>query len=86
MRVGELNFRTNRKQEAIAKYGGTQCLVGVCSGSDDQAHVESCFGYQTKPPSVWTEEGYSKYLFELHLERLRRWKSPLIDAQFGLQC
>ena len=86
MRVGELNFRTNRKHEAVAKYGGTQCLVGVCSGSDDQAHVESCFGYQTKPPSVWTEEGYSKYLFELHLERLRRWKSPLIDAQFGLQC
>ena len=46
MRVDELNFRTSRKHEAIAKYGGTQCLVGVCSGSDDQAHVESCFGYK----------------------------------------
>ena len=85
MNVGELNLKMNRKKEAIAKYGETQCLVGICCGDDDLTHIMCCFGYQTKPPSVWTEDEMGRYLLELHLERLRRWKSPLVDTEFGLQ-
>ena len=86
MNIGELNLRSNRRREATAKFGGIQCLVGVCCGDDTLKHIEQCFGYQTKPPAVWTEDGYCKYLWDLHLERLRRWKAPLVDAEFGIQC
>ena len=86
MNIGELNLRSNRRREATAKFGGIQCLVGVCCGDDTLKHIEQCFGYQTKPPAVWTEDGYCKYLWDLHLERLRRWKAPLVDAEYGLQC
>ena len=85
MNVGELNLKMNRKKEAIAKYGETQCLVGICCGDDDLTHIMCCFGYQTKPPPVWTEDEMGRYLLELHLERLRRWKAPLVDTEFGLQ-
>ena len=77
--VGEINFRTNRRREAEAKFGGVQCLVGTCCGLDNLAHIAyECHGYQTKAPSNMREEDLSQYLMELHRERIRRWNAPLI--------
>lgn len=78
--VGELNFRTNRRKEAMSKFGGTQCLFGVCCGEDSLAHITECFGYRTRPPPNLREEDLSDYLLELHRERIQRWKAPLINV------
>ena len=80
MYVGELNFRTNRSQEARMKFGGVDCLVGTCCGVDSLEHVKQCFGYHTKPPANFREEDLIKYLQEINLERIRRWKAPLIAS------
>ena len=76
--VGELNFRTNRRKEAEMKFGGVQCLVGTCCGDDSLAHIVECHGYQTKAPPGMQEEDLSKYLLEIHQERIKRWEAPLI--------
>ena len=76
--VGELNFRTNRPREAIQKFGGVNCLVGVCCGVDSLAHIVECHGYNTKVPSNMREEDLSEYLLNIHRERVRRWSAPLI--------
>ena len=78
--VGKVNFRTNRKREAIAKFGGVQCLVGVCCGDDELGHITVCPGYRTKPPPNMREEDLSKYLLAIHRERIQRWEAPLIQV------
>ena len=48
--IGELNLRTNRRREAEMKFGGVNCLFGICCGEDSIAHISECPGYNTKPP------------------------------------
>ena len=78
--VGELNFRANRKREAEQKYGGTQCLVGTCCGTDSFSHVKDCYGYRTKPPSNMRDEDLGEFLLKLHRERTQRWNAPLLNV------
>ena len=81
--VGELNLRTNRPREAEKKFGGVQCLVGVCCGVDSISHIAECPGYDTKAPLNMREEDLCKFLLEIHRERVRRWSSPLIMTDVG---
>ena len=78
--VGELNLRTNRPRDAERKFGGVQCLAGVCCGSDSIEHIIQCFGYQTKAPSNFREEDLGEFLLKIHQERMRRWEAPLIQT------
>ena len=76
--TGELNLRVNRRREAEQKFGGVACLVGVCCGDDSLDHIKVCPGYQTKPREGRADLDEGKYLLDLHLERVRRWRSPLV--------
>ena len=78
--IGALNLRTSRPREAERKFGGVHCLVGVCCGVDSIEHISVCFGYDTKAPVNMREEDLSKYLLEIHRERMRRWEAPLIPV------
>ena len=78
--IGELNVRTNRRREAEQKFGGVQCLAGICCGEDSIPHIKECFGYSTKAPSNFRDEDLGSYLMEIHQERIRRWNSPLINV------
>ena len=86
--VGELNLRTSRPRDAERKFGGVQCLVGICGGSDSIEHIIECFGYQTKAPSNFREEDLCDFLLKIHQERMRRWEAPLIqtDVSSVLGC
>ena len=77
-RTGELNMLTNRKNESIRKLGSTECLTRVCGGEDDLDHVQECFGYEARPSSEGSEQAMADYLYELHKERVRKFKRPLI--------
>ena len=81
--VGEVNFRTNRKREALTKFGGVHCLVGVCCGDDSLEHVQHCPGYRTRSPDNMRDEDLGKYLLELHRERIQRWNAPLIQVDLS---
>ena len=78
--VGELNVRTSRPREAEIKFGGVQCLVGVCCGVDSIAHIRECPGYNTKAPSNFRDEDLCEFLLNIHRERTRRWSAPLIPV------
>ena len=81
--VGEINLRVNRPREAEKRYGGVQCLVGVCCGEDSIAHIMQCFGYQTKVPQNFREEYLGEYLMNIHQERMKRWEAPLISSDLS---
>ena len=81
--VGELNLRTNRRKESERKFGGVACLYGICCGDDSIPHIMECEGYVTKPPSDISEEDFGKYLVDIHRERVRRWKAPLIHLDIA---
>ena len=81
LRVGELNFLTNRPKEAETKYGSTECFTRVCGGQDDLDHVSQCPGYtaRLKGPS---EKEQAEYLRELHVERTKKFNKPLIFIKY----
>ena len=70
--IGELNFLTNRKGESMKKWGSTHCYTKVCGGEDSLEHVSQCFGYQTTPSGVPTEEAQAEYLVALNKERMEK--------------
>ena len=78
MRIGELNFKLSRKRESIKKYGGLQCFVQSCLGSDGPQHVAECFGYDARLKPGYGEDQLVDYLKELHTERLRKYNLPLV--------
>ena len=78
--VGELNLRTSRPRDSAIKFGGVQCLAGVCCGEDSIPHIRECFGYDTKAPSNFRDEDLGDFLLKIHRERVRRWSAPLIPA------
>ena len=79
--VGELDLKTNKSKLSVSKFGGVQCLYGICYGEDRITHIMSCQGYRTRPPPDVEGDGFGKYLLELHRERSQRWKWPLIHVR-----
>ena len=77
--VGELNFRRNRKYEAMKKYGSVECLVPACGGEDSLEHVKQCFGYYTR----WRDDAgpydIIEYLVALEYERAGRFNRSLLN-------
>ena len=78
LRVGELNFKVNRRRESVKKYGGVQCMVGVCMEDDSLLHVGECFGYTARLQPGGGEQQLMEYLKALHAERLAKYKQPLV--------
>ena len=57
LRIGELNYKLSRKNESIKKFGGLDCWVKVCLGTDGPRHVAECFGYEARIKPGWTLRG-----------------------------
>ena len=79
MEVGELNFRKNRKYEAMKKYGSIQCLEPTCREDDTLAHANECFGYQTRLKEEAGPYEIIDYLVELDCERMRKYHRSLLN-------
>ena len=79
LRIGELDFLTNRRRENISKWGSTHCFVQVCGGEDSLEHVSQCFGYEsTFNKKDSSEQAQAEYLVALNRERLKKYRRPLI--------
>ena len=79
-RLGELEFKTNRRGESEKLYGGVHCWYGQCGGLDEISHVSRCEGYNARP--VEADDGDPRnlvtYLIQLNSERIRKWGQPLL--------
>ena len=78
LRIGELNFKLSRKTESIRRFGGLECWVKVCLGTDGPMHVAECFGYSARIKPGHSEDELVDYLVELHKERLKKFGQPLV--------
>ena len=76
--IGELNFRTNRKQESLKKYGTLECVVPGCCQEDTLEHAKTCYGYDTKYRDDMSPQEWVTYLSDLDIERFRKYKTSLI--------
>ena len=78
--VGDLNFRKNRKREALSRYGSYECLVPFCKEEDSFDHVRVCPGY-TASLKKESPEPFEliEYLTQLEEERVKRFKKSLIN-------
>ena len=79
--IGELNLLTNRSKEYLKTHGSTDCLIKVCGGQDDLDHVSQCFGYTARPGYDGSEKSQAEYLVELHKERTKKFKLPLVTIR-----
>ena len=78
--VGDLNFRKNRKREALSRYGSFECLVPFCKEEDSFEHVKRCPGYTASLKSDDPEpHELIEYLTQLEEERVKRFKKSLIN-------
>ena len=77
--IGELNFRTNRKWEALKKFGTLECVVPGCGQDDTLEHIKTCYGYSTKYRDDFSPHEWVRYLSNIDLERFSKYKSSLIS-------
>ena len=77
--VGELNLRANRKNEAVKKYGGYQCLVKGCNEPDSFEHIKECFGYSTKLKKGASPYEFIDFLVKLEGERVKNFNKSLVN-------
>ena len=80
-KVGNLDFRNDKKGEAIRKFGTTECLAPGCGEKDEISHVVECSGYGSRPTAGAFEgddEALATYLDELDRERYGTWRAPLM--------
>ena len=78
--VGDLNFRKNRKNEAMKRYGSIECLVPFCGEDDCFEHVRRCQGYTARLDKEDPEPmEIIEYLTKLEDERVKRFKRSLIN-------
>ena len=80
-KVGNLDFRDDKKGESLRKFGSTACIVPHCPGIDNLAHVRECYGYKTKPGKYafkGNEEELGDYLDALDAERFGVFRAPLM--------
>ena len=79
MEVGELNFRRNRRYEAMKKYGSVECLEPACRENDTLEHANKCFGYQARLKDEAGPYEIIQYLVELDSERMRKFNRSLMN-------
>ena len=79
MEVGELNFRANRKYEAIKKYGSIKCLEPACPDNDSLEHVKTCFGYSSRLKEEAGPYEIIDFLVELDTERMKKFRKSLMN-------
>ena len=84
-KIGELQFKENRRGEYRAKFGDTLCFVPGCNQPDTLEHVQRCRGYtRCKIPELgeWEDLDSIKkaieYLTYLDWHRSFYYKLPLI--------
>ena len=78
--VGDLNFRKNRKQEALKRYGSYECLVPFCKEDDCFDHVRKCKGYSAQLLKDDPEPmEIIDYLTKLEEERVKRFRRSLVN-------
>ena len=77
--TGELNFRKNRKQEALSKYGSYECLIPFCKEDDSLEHVQVCEGYTSRFKEGDGPYKFIDYLVELEGERNKKFNKSLIN-------
>ena len=75
--IGELNFRTNRKQESLKEFGTLECVVPGCCQLDTLEHAHLCHGYSTVYRDNFSPHEWVKYLSDLDLERFRKYHTSL---------
>ena len=78
--IGELNFKVNKKQESLKKYGNLNCIAG-CDEVDSYDHVKQCARYYTQAKNYeldGTDEKLAQYLVDLDNERFKRYAHPLV--------
>ena len=75
-RIGELQFKENRRGEYKKKFGNTQCFADGCTQPDTLEHALACKGYQTKwnkdPSWIFWEDMNNIKIFIDYLKRLDR--------------
>lgn len=78
--VGDLNFRRNRKQESLKRYGNYECLMPFCREDDNFEHVRRCQGYSAKLTKDDPEPNeIIEFLTKLEEERFKKFKRSLIN-------
>ena len=75
--IGELNFRTNKRAEALKTHGTTECVVPGCGQEDTLKHAQECFGYSTSYREDFSPIEWIEYLSQLDLERFNKYKTSL---------
>ena len=73
--TGELNFRTNRKQESLREFGTLECVVPSCCELDTLEHAKGCHGYSTQYRDNFSPLEWVKYLSDLDIERFSKYKT-----------
>ena len=79
MEIGELNFRRNRKYEAMKKYGSVECLEPSCHEEDTLEHVNTCHGYSSRLKDDAGPYEIIEYLVSLDEERFRKYRRSLVN-------
>ena len=86
-RIGELQFKENRRGEYKKRFGNTNCFADGCSQPDTLEHALACKGYMTKwnkdPSWIFWEDLdnikiFVEYLKKLDGERARFFYLPLL--------
>ena len=78
--IGELNFKDNKRNESMKKFGTLKCFAG-CDEIDSLEHVKQCERYDTKLRDFYqdgTDSKFAKYLRALDVERWRKYQNPLV--------
>ena len=75
--AGELNFRTNRRNEALKKYGTLDCVVPGCGEPDTLEHIMECHGYSTKFKQGGSPHEWIEFLSTIDLERFKKYRTSL---------
>ena len=76
-KAGELNFRANRRNESMKRYGTIECVVPGCGQPDTLQHAMECYGYVTKFKEGGSPHEWVEFLSELDLERFKKYKTSL---------
>ena len=79
-KIGELEFKDNKRHESVKRFGNLRCLEG-CDMPDSLEHVMQCKRYDTRVDDFkldGTDAKFVKYLRAIDLERFRKFQYPLV--------
>ena len=80
---------TNYHQLRPCHRGEKTCLFETCTGTDNVAHMMECEFYNTKFDANGDEQEvirFAKFLSDINLERIERFKQPLIFISTKTLC